>query len=242
MPAGVLDAYRRSRRGKPRVRPHFEDVAPAIPIRPLDALFPGIDRADIIVPASQIHRGDSMLCPAPELLAIGAICAALQPSRVFEIGTYTGSTTLIMSRNTPPHARITTLDLAPGARDSHRHGLGTGGFRPFPVGAAFQGTPGADRIEQVFADSTSFSYDPYLGQMDLVFIDADHTYAFVQRDTEAALRMLKPGGVIIWDDYVHSPAHPECAGVTRCVNELAETRPCYLIEGTRLAIMVDPHR
>jgi predicted O-methyltransferase YrrM len=72
--------------------------------------------------------------------------------------------------------------------------------------------------------------------MDLVLIDANHTYPFVRQDTESAFRLVRRGGAIIWDDYIWSPEHPECEGVTRCLNELACSRPIFQIRGTRLAI------
>lgn len=67
----------------------------------------------------------------------------------------------------------------------------------------------------------------------------NHTYDFVRVDSEHALAMLRPGGLIVWDDYVWTERAPECAGVTRRVNELAVTRPVRRIAGTRLALLVD---
>jgi predicted O-methyltransferase YrrM len=238
-PHGIIDARRRRNLVERPDALRFAVVAPEIPVRSLVELFPGIEANQVAVPASEIVRVDTMLCPLPELLAIGAICRAVQPRTIFEIGTYTGSTTLIMAFNTAPETRITTLDLEPAARDMHRFGMGVGGFPPFEVGGAFRNGPQARRIEQVFGSSETFNYRPYEGRMDIVFIDADHTYEFVQKDTEAALRLLRPGGVVLWDDYLHRPEHPECSGVTQTVNELARTRPCYQIAGTRLAVWID---
>jgi hypothetical protein len=75
--------------------------------------------------------------------------------------------------------------------------------------------------------------------MNLVVVDADHTYEFVCKDTETALALLAPSGIIVWDDYVWNERNPECAGVTRCLNELARTKKVYQIDGTRLAIYCD---
>lgn len=36
---------------------------------------------------------------------------------------------------------------------------------------------------------------------DYVFIDADHSYSGVMRDTEIAMRIVKRGGIILWHDY-----------------------------------------
>lgn len=39
------------------------------------------------------------------------------------------------------------------------------------------------------------------GQFDCVYIDGDHSVSGVRDDTVEALRLVKPDGVIIWDDY-----------------------------------------
>jgi Methyltransferase domain len=41
--------------------------------------------------------------------------------------------------------------------------------------------------------------------MDLIYIGASHSYSAVKNDTEKALRMLAPSGVIVWDGY-YTPA------------------------------------
>jgi len=48
---------------------------------------------------------------------------------------------------------------------------------------------------------------------DLCFIDADHSYEGVKRDTILARRMVKSGGVIVWHDYNNVP------GVTQFIDE-----------------------
>jgi predicted O-methyltransferase YrrM len=42
---------------------------------------------------------------------------------------------------------------------------------------------------------------PYIGKLDLVFIDADHTYDAVINDSHKALQMLSPKGIVVWHDY-----------------------------------------
>lgn len=72
-----------------------------------------------------------------------------------------------------------------------------------------------------------------------ISIDAVHTYDFVKLDTENAFKLLKPGGIIICDDYLWDECSLECAGVTRYLNELGESKHCFQISGTRLAIYKD---
>ena len=180
-----------------------------------------------------------MILPHKEQLAIGAICREIEPDKVFEIGTYKGSTTLIFALNTPSKTKITTLDLDPLKRETHLYGTGIDSLDSLDVGSAFKGTIYEKKILQLYGDSTTFDFGPYNRKMDLVYIDADHTYGYVKNDTRNALSLIKKGGVIVWDDYVYNDKHPECSGVTRCLNELSQSHKCYQLAGTRLAIHVN---
>ena len=233
VPPAAIKLYRHMR-GDIRAAPPF-----TLPVRRLEQMVPEAIGATAQIPGALAARGDEWAVPAAELLTLATLCAALRPQHIFEFGTYTGESTLVMALNTPPETQITTIDLAPASRDTHAHGLGVGGFRPFTVGAAFIGTTPAAKIAQVYGDTRSYDYRRLYGHVDLIYIDADHTYQFAKADSTSALAMLRPGGVILWDDYTWTDAHPECAGVTRCVNELAATRPIFHLAGTRFAMYRD---
>jgi len=232
LPPALVRMYRRSR-GDIRADPPFNLLA-----RSLQQLFPGIETVTACIPGALASRGDMWAVPAAELLTLATLCAYLRPQRMFEFGTYTGESTLVMAQNTPDTTRITTIDLDPSGRDEYAQETGATSFPQFVVGAAFQQHPAAAKIEQMYGDTRTTDYTPYHGQIDLVYVDADHTYDFVKADTANALAMLRPGGVIVWDDYIWTDSHPECAGVTRCVNELALSRPIYQIAGTRFAVLL----
>jgi hypothetical protein len=56
---------------------------------------------------------------------------------------------------------------------------------------------------------------------DLVYVDAGHFYEDVKADAREAMRVAKPGGVIIFDDYImfdHWTGDPY--GVVQAVNEM----------------------
>lgn len=244
LPPAVVDAYRavmaRVSVPAPVVPPQAAAVsqtAPAVPAEaslpaaefrlptvPLRDLFPGIEGLTAEVPISQIIRQRDMVLPLAELLTIAGICRAMQPRRIFEIGTYSGASTLVMAINAAPDVEIVTLDL-----DS---------ADPV-IGSCFRNSPLADRIRQVRGDTRTFAFGPYEHSEDLVFIDANHAYEFIRNDTARAFEMLRPGGVIVWDDYRWLPEHRECIGVTTFLDELVSTRECFSIEGTRLAVYVD---
>ena len=128
-----------------------------------------------------------------------------------------------MAMNTEDETKLTTLDY-----DT------LGDCR-----LGYSGAPQASRIRQLHGDSRAYDYSPYLGANQLVLVDANHTYEFVKTDTETAFRLLSPGGVIVWDDYRWLDIHSECIGVTRCLNELQQSRPVFHIAGTRFAVYVD---
>jgi Methyltransferase domain len=60
-------------------------------------------------------------------------------------------------------------------------------------------------VTQIRMDSAKFDPEPCAGIMDLIYIGASHSYSAVKNDTEKALRMLAPSGVIVWDGY-YTPA------------------------------------
>ncbi|MCR4336539.1 MAG: class I SAM-dependent methyltransferase, partial [Candidatus Omnitrophica bacterium] len=64
-----------------------------------------------------------------------------------------------------------------------------------------------------------------------VFIDANHSYAYVKSDTENALKMISEQGIILWHDYDF--IHPY---VFQLINEQAKNIKIYFIERTRWAI------
>lgn len=233
LPPLFLHLYREMRYGPSyRNAAHREEVSVntsekafqfTLPSRSLSELFPGIDSQLVSTPVSELYRPRDMVVPLPELLTLAAICRHTRPQFVFEIGTYTGSSTLVMAINIPDNTEIFTLDLEPSET----------------VGSAYRDTKYTARIHQLYGNSITFDYSDYLGKMDFVLVDADHSYECVKADSEKAFALLKPGGVIVWDDYRWLDCHAECVGVTRFLNELQTERKVFSILGTRFAIYVD---
>ena len=90
--------------------------------------------------------------------------------------------------------------------------------------------PAAYKVNQLYGDSRTFDFCPFDGKVNFMFIDGDHSYETVKQDTAHALRMIAPGGMIVWDDY--QSAWP---GVVQCIEELAQTHSVQQLCGTRLA-------
>lgn len=61
-------------------------------------------------------------------------------------------------------------------------------------------------VTHLKGDSSTFDFRPYYGKCDVVFIDGDHHYDAVKRDTKIAFNLLKDeNSVIVWHDYAHTP-------------------------------------
>lgn len=117
---------------------------------------------------------------------LGAALTALQPRRVFEIGTYEGVTSQFILDHSP--ATVVSIAYPRG-----RNSLPKPGLR----------VTSRDRFTQLIGNSHDLTPADFLarfGRMDLVLIDGDHTYRGVKADTQLALSILAPGGVILWHD------------------------------------------
>ena len=205
-------------------------------VREVGELLPGIEDVPVTIPCSQAFRSAGAL-PLTELVVLSAICRHVKPETVFEIGTFTGSSTLTMAKHTPDETRIFTLDLDPADRGRTEMELDIGDIQgqDYTVGVMFRGTAQEQRITQLYGDSVIFDFGPYDDLIDLVFVDGNHSYENVGRDSESALRMLRPGGVVIWDDYQPTVG----PGVVRYLNEIGAGRGIVQIAGTRFAAYVE---
>jgi len=167
-------------------------------------------------------------------LVLCALSKLLECRTVFEFGTFRGDTAWLLAHN-QPELRVYTLDL-PDLDAVHGLKLEVTDtaeyFTAWGRGARFAGTPEASRITPLVGDSAVFDFSPYRGRMDLVFVDASHSYSYVRSDTEAALELLSPEGTVVWDDYTYYP------GIYGYLNELAPTleHPIVHLLGTRLAV------
>ncbi len=157
-----------------------------------------------------------------ELSSIAYFIQALQPQTMFEIGTFIGRTTRLLAYNAPPEARIFTLDLR---QEEVSHN----------IGEAFRGKPESQKITQLYGDTRTFDYSRWFNQCDFVWVDACHDYPYVKQDTEAAMKLCRSGGWVLWHDYRHTAWW---SGVTRAVRELAKVRPgVHHLRGTTIAAL-----
>jgi Methyltransferase domain len=177
-----------------------------------------------------------------ELAILAQAAAAIPPgSIVVEIGTFDGRTTLNLAVNAAPTS-VVTLDLPPDERAAFALVPGERQYvdKPQP-GARFRACAppwraAARRITQLLGDSATFDWSPCQGRAGLVFVDGSHAYDYVRKDSETAMRLVAPGGIVLWHDY------GRWEGVTRALDELETERRLGLrhIAGTSLVIWRAP--
>jgi predicted O-methyltransferase YrrM len=174
-----------------------------------------------------------------ELAILSALAASCENgSNLFEIGTFDGRTTLNLALSAPARCRIFTLDLPPDQATKFRIVEGERHMVRKPAPGSRYETyraryPDAiGRIHQLLGDSATFDYAPYENSCSLVFIDGSHAYEYVKSDSQAAMRMVCSGGVVIWHDY------GIWEGVTNALEELEQQAHLGIcnIRGTSLVL------
>lgn len=155
----------------------------------------------------------------------------LKAKRVFEIGTFRGRTTANFALNVEEDGLIFTLDL-PTPREADRDVNAaerqylTSLETSTRVGEVFEDpnfpAQARTRIVTLREDSVKLDFSEFFGSMDLVYVDGGHTLEVIASDTDNALKMVKPTGIIIWDDYGWT--YPD---VKYCLDRLSRQRKLF---------------
>jgi len=161
--------------------------------------------------------------PYGERLVLAAIAHHVAPGVVFEFGTFSGSTTRLLS-DSAPSAIVHTLDLPPEELPEP--------WLVDAIGREFRDLPHyRDRIRMHRQNSRAFDGTPFHRGIDLIFVDGSHEYEDVLHDSRMALDMRREGGVIVWDDY-----QAIIPGVVMALNELSREHRLFRIMHTRLVV------
>lgn len=174
----------------------------------LDAALAASDAAGLPQAAVAPNQGKLL-----QLLA-----AAVQARSILEIGTLGGYSTIWLARALPPEGRLITLELEPRHAEVALGNLTRAGV--------------ADRVEVRVGralDSLAGLVAIGAGPFDFVFIDADK--AGLAEYFDAAVRLARPGALIVIDNVVRNGAvidaesqDPSVRGVRR-FNEQVATDP-----------------
>jgi len=122
----------------------------------------------------------------------------LRPRRVLEIGTANGGSLLPISRLSAPDAHVLSVDL--------HHGEFGGGYPAWRIPLYKSFALPNQRLDLLRGDShdsgTFERVRALLGgaNLDLLFIDGDHTFDGVRRDFETYGPLVRPGGLVAFHD------------------------------------------
>lgn len=168
-----------------------------------------------------------------ELAALKRLAAELPDGAVVANLGAGGGTSGLAFMESPNHLQVTTVDRQ---KKSNPYGCLTG-EEAVLRSAGFWGDP---RHRQIHGDSTEVGIMWDGPPIDLLFHDADHTYAKVTRDLEVWRPHVKPGGLIVLHDYDHRQM-----GVKRVADEmlkdcervlLVERMAAFRLPGGRLRV------
>ena len=215
---------------------------PEVPLEKFCTIFtPKIHGISLNAEVFFVSAGGSGVCGTTSDTEAWILAAmSKQAMCMFEFGTASGRTSYLWARNSGPSSKIHTLTLHPDQEHAYNNpskekeqadpsAINEITYNSF----IYSDTEQAQKIKQHFGDSQKFDESQFLKKCDLLFIDGSHSYVFVKNDTEKALRMLKPGGFIIWHDYRNDVEHTQ--GVYRFLNELSHDIPIVQLKNTTLA-------
>ncbi len=171
---------------------------------------------------------------------LALITKAIRPQFIFEIGTYRGRTALNFALNSPPGCKVYTLDLSSKIRETASEATNYSDawlIHASKVGIDYRGTEAEAKIEQLYGDSTVFDFSPYFAKMDIVFVDGAHHYDAARSDTQNALKMVRAGGVVIWDEFANYGNYND---VTRAVLDCVPADEVVQLADTQLAFYRSP--
>lgn len=155
-----------------------------------------------------------------EMAALASLVAVRRPRKLLEFGTCDGASTWHLWANAPGKAEITTIDLPRGVKTRGSSDPALQGVRERPL------LPAGPEVRLIEVDSRD--WQPDVWGVEFCFIDAGHTYECVRNDTEKALSVMAPGGVVVWHD---AAWRKDGYGVHRYLKELsAAGRDIALIE------------
>ncbi|MDO7840919.1 class I SAM-dependent methyltransferase [Sphingomonas immobilis] len=187
-----------------------------LPILDLSRLFPHFDETPVTI--NQVPLGQ-WSAPLADVMMLMKLVACAKPMTMMEVGSYRGFTALMMARHAPTGAHLTTVDREP------QHGEA---YRTLPEAAMITRRV-CEVTTEAFAGDAPGSYD-------LIFLDADHSYAAVKRDSEILLPLVKPGGYLVWHDYGNWGKFSGHNGVPEYLHELSATIPVAVVAGSQLGI------
>jgi len=134
-----------------------------------------------------------------ELLQFAEIVRDIKPKILLEIGTHHGGTLCVMARLADPNGTIISVDLPRGEFG--------GGYKWFHIPIFKSFAFDKQKLHLLRGDSHSIEMGTQVrgilgsgGELDLLFIDGDHSYEGVKKDFNSYASLVRHGGIVAFHD------------------------------------------
>lgn len=159
-------------------------------------------------PASHITGTPGWETSAEQELLL-ELARSVSGGTIVEIGGEFGMSASLFAAATSKDTRIVTIDLFPGTLlDDHKANLAEAGY--------------AGRTEPIKGDSSDVAATWDGGNIDLLFVDGDHSYAGVMRDLTNWANLVAAGGLLVLHDCAcdtNRMPHPSHYDVSRALGD-----------------------
>ena len=133
-----------------------------------------------------------------DLALLKILASKFESCRYFEIGTWRGESVANVAEVA---SECVTLNL-PGQT------MLDDGRTPGYVNQHAMFSHGLPNIVHLEGDSATFDYEALVKKFDLVFIDGDHHYKSIKRDTQNVFRhLVHENSIVVWHDYAWQPGN-----------------------------------
>jgi len=148
--------------------------------------------AGLFASTSLDHAVISM--PIRQAAYVFGLIRGMKARRIIEIGRYKGGSTLVIAAAMGGEGEFWSIDI--GDKEARLH---DGGFsRPFDEQIGDTCARLGLQVDLLVGDSRTIEVDT--GEIDLVFIDGDHSYEGVKNDFERFGKRVRVGGAVLFDD------------------------------------------
>jgi predicted O-methyltransferase YrrM len=157
---------------------------------PFDELGGG---QEIIIRPFAFMEGGSI---PTDLALLRILARKIKDCKYFEIGTWRGESVANVAEEA---AECTTLNLSAASMRSM-------GLSEDYISQHAMYSRGIDKVIHLEGDSATFDFERLGKKFDLVFIDGDHHYEAIKRDTESVFKhLLHENSIVVWHDYAWQP-------------------------------------
>lgn len=170
---------------------------------------PILDDPDIFKYASIEDLNQRRILDAQTL---GLVSRNINPTVCLDIGTGHGHSAALIAVNAPK-SKVYTVNIDPQEAKQGKGGkLITQAYSISDIGKYYKGRK-IKNIKQLIANTNSWNF--YLPNLDLAFIDGCHDRKVVYTDSIHGLKLVKPGGFLLWHDF-----NPEVSRIFAWVDQV----------------------